>query len=378
MALKGIKVLEFSGLAPGPLCGKILADFGASVVRIDKHPENPLDILQHGKRTLALNIKNTESQVLIKSLCKNYDVLIEPYRPGVMERNRLGPVDLLKENPRLIYARLTGFGQNGILAQRAGHDINYLAISGILSLLGRKNEKPTPPVNLMADFAGGGVLCALGICMALLERTRSGIGQVIDSSMVEGAAYVASWLIMSQNLPILWGRSRGDNLLDSGKFYYDTYETKDGKYMSVGALEPQFFEKFIEGLGIDNDLVSQSTDNVKAKEIVEKKFLEKTQEEWSKIFENNDACVYPVLDWKEAWKHSHNKERKSFKLKDNGNVIPEPSPKLIRTPGKVGVVHKADFDNILDILSDIGKTAEDVKNLIEDGVLLISKQNGNL
>ncbi|KAG8456742.1 hypothetical protein GDO86_002504 [Hymenochirus boettgeri] len=248
MALAGVRVLELAGLAPAPFCGMILADFGAKVIRVDKASSlTTIDTMARGKKSIAVNLKSSEGVGLIKKLCKKSDVLIEPYRHGVMENLGLGPDVLLEENPHLIYARLTGFGQSGKYSKSAGHDINYVSLSGLLSKLGDKSKNPSPPLNLLADFAGGGVMCALGIVMSLYERTRSGKGQVIDASMVEGAAYVGSFLWKSQKLG-LFSRPRGDNLLDGGSPFYCTYGTADGKYMAVGALESQFYAEFLKAV----------------------------------------------------------------------------------------------------------------------------------
>lgn len=205
-----------------------------------------MDCLSNGKKSISLDIRTSKGASILKSLCKQSDVLIEPFRRGVMEKLNLGPDVLLKDNPRLIYARLTGYGQSGPLSNRVGHDINYVAYSGLLSLLGREDEKPSPPINLIADFGGGGLTCAFGILLALQERNSSGLGQVVDSSMVNGAAYLGSWLYRSQNLPV-WGKSKGNNWLDTGAHFYEVYQTKDGKYMSVGAIEPQFYQQLIDG-----------------------------------------------------------------------------------------------------------------------------------
>ncbi|NXS20616.1 AMACR racemase, partial [Mystacornis crossleyi] len=248
MALSGVRVLELAGLAPAPLCGMILADFGAQVVRVDRLSQYTVatDVQARGKRSLSLNLKRPQGAAALRRLCGGADVLIEPFRHGVMEKLGLGPDVLLRENPRLIYARLTGFGQTGKYAKSAGHDINYLALSGVLSKLGRKNENPCAPLNILADFAGGGVMCAMGIVIALFERARSGRGQVIDASMVEGVAYLSSFLWKSQNLG-LWSQPQGENMIDGGAPFYETYRTSDGKFMAVGALEPQFYEQLIKG-----------------------------------------------------------------------------------------------------------------------------------
>ncbi|KAH8263129.1 hypothetical protein KR044_004826 [Drosophila immigrans] len=367
MPLKGVKVLEFVGLAPGPLCGKILADFGATVTRIDKVLENSLDVLHQGKSTLAINLKKPEGQGIVRQLASKYDVVVEPFRPGVMEKLNLGPAELCATNPRLIYARLTGFGQQGRLAARAGHDLNYVGVSGVLSMLGRQHEKPTAPINLLADFAGGSVMCALGICLALLERYRSGRGQVVDAAMVDGVAYVASWLFMSRQLNI-WGerQERGANLLDGGSYFYDTYETKDGRYMSVAALEPQFFQLLRDRLKLPPELSQYGEEHeVLGRRLLTEAFLTKTQAEWSAIFEDVDACVYPVVEWQESAEHDHNAERKSFE-RVGDSMAPSPAPRLSRTPGKLR--KNADLKSVLD---DLQLSPEQLRQLQEDDVLTL-------
>jgi len=354
----------------------ILSDFGATVTRVDKVINNPLDVLKAGKRTISLNLKKPKAIEIMMKLCKNADVLIEPYRPGVMEKLGLGPEVLIKENPKLIYARLTGFGGDGTgkYAARAGHDINYLAVSGLLSMFGRKGENPLPPVNFGADFAGGGLLCAFGICVALLERHRSGKGQVVDCAMVEGAAYVGSWLYRSRELP-LWGSKRGDNFLDSGNHSYDTYETKDGKFMSVGTVEPQFYDVLLKGLELDPETVDQHSDVEKNRQIFKEVFKRKTQQEWCQIFDHVDACVFPVLEWDEAPEHEHNKARKVFldPSKSNGAVVPNPAPKLSRTPAQSGVLsgEREPLEMALEILTEIGVKRDEIKELYENEILLL-------
>lgn len=290
-----------------------------------------------------------------------------------MEKLGLGPTELMKENPKLIYARLTGFGQDGGLAPRAGHDINYLAISGILSMLGRKNENPTAPINTLADFAGGGLICALGICLALLERHNSGKGQIIDSAMVEGAAYVGSWLFRSQKLPI-WGNDRGNNMLDTGTHFYDTYKTRDGKFMSVGSIEPQFYNLLLQGLEITNEN-SQFGNYDENKKLFKEIFVKKTQKEWSEVFDKIDACVMPVLDFEDAPNHSHNKERNVFvdRCKTGDVVVPNPAPKLSRTPGVSGVLKKEVAEEIcvVEILKEIGLGVDEIRRLHKEGVLIL-------
>lgn len=378
MALKGIKVVEFVGLAPGPFCGKILSDFGALVTRIDKSPFNQIDIFKEGKRTIALNLKHKTAQEIAKKICIASDVLIEPFRPGVMERLGLGPTQLMKENKKLIYARLTGFGQTGSLSQRAGHDINYVALSGILSLLGRKSEKPTAPINFMADLAGGSLMCAFGILMALLERTKSGQGQIIDSAMVDGTAYIGSWLLKASQMPmkVCGADNRGENVLDTGYHFYDTYETKDGKYMSVGAIEPQFYEALVQTLGIENNGLDQYSDNEALKQIFTQKFLTKTQKEWNEIFEKIDACVFPVLTPDEARAHIHNRQRNTFVDDEKRDVvITNPTPKLGRTPGTINQCKKDLLGQTIEILGEIGIEKDQLRKLYETNVVLLESDS---
>lgn len=289
-----------------------------------------------------------------------------------MEKLKLGPDVLLTDNPKLIYARLTGFGGNGYYADRAGHDINYIATSGVLSMFGRKGEKPYAPVNFAADFAGGGLLCAFGICTALLERNRSGKGQVVDSAMVDGSAYVASWMFRCRDLPGL-GNPRGENLLDGGAFFYDTYETKDGKFMSVGALEPQFYSELLRGLQLTDDEVPQfGGDNEKNKAIFTNIFKSKTQDEWRKIFDSIDACVMPVVDWTNASEFEHNRDRRNFK----NPKVPNPAPKLSRTPAvsSFGKEEKGEFETAVEIFNEIGMSKEQILELVDEKVLLLSNK----
>ncbi|XP_058057044.1 alpha-methylacyl-CoA racemase [Anopheles bellator] len=375
MALQGLKVIEFVGLAPGPFCGMLLADFGATVTRIDMTPRNSLDVLQGGKRTLALNLQKPKAIEMVRSLCRRSDVMIEPFRPGVMEKLGLSPATLLRDNPRLIYARLTGFGQTGSHAARAGHDINYVALSGVLSLLGRAASKPYAPINLVADFAGGGLMCAFGILAAIVERHRSGKGQIVDNAMVEGAAYVGSWLFRSQGLP-LWGKPRGDNMLDGGAHFYDTYETKDGKFVSVGAIEHRFYQQLLEGLGLDPELPQFGHEEERKKQF-EDIFRTKTRDEWMAIFETTDACVFPVLELDEVASYAHNRDREVFldplKTTDDA-TIPTPAPKLSRTPAASGALSKKrdDLEMTVEILGEVGIDLPQIVRLHEEGVVLLS------
>lgn len=292
-----------------------------------------------------------------------------------MEKLGLGPDDLLKVNPRLIYARLTGFGSDGrgLYANRAGHDINYTAVSGLLSMFGRKGENPSPPVNFVADFAGGGFLCALGICIALLERHRSGKGQVVDCAMVEGAAYVGSYLYRRNTS--LWAGERGDNFLDGGNHCYETYETKDGKFMSVGTLEPKFYTVLLKGLGLNPKEVLQHENIEKNGKIFTEIFKTKTQNEWCNIFDQVDACTFPVVDWRDAPENEHNKAREAFlePSKSNGLIVPNPAPKLSRTPGQSSAQfsEKLPVDMAIEILGELELKRNDIKELYENEILIL-------
>lgn len=376
MALRGLRVVEMAGLAPAPFCGMILADFGASVIRVDKIDGwLDFDCLANGKKSLAVNVKHPKGVEVFRRLCKKSDVLIEPFRKGVMEKLGLGPDILLQDNPQLVYARLTGFGQYGKYSKMAGHDINYIAISGLLSLLGRKNEKPTAPLNLAADFGGGGLLCALGIMMAVFERTRSGCGQVVDANMVEGSAYLSSWIFRSQKQPY-WGQPRGENMLDTGSHFYDTYETKDGKYMAVGALEPQFYSKLLHGLGLSDEEVPQMENSEAHRELFTKKFRERTQQEWCEIFDGTDACVTPVLSVDEALKHPHNAERKSFVMYVDYNIpAPAAAPRLSRTPpvSRATEPKPQHGQHTIEILINSKYTMQEIQQLENEGVIAITK-----
>ncbi|XP_039856643.1 alpha-methylacyl-CoA racemase [Simochromis diagramma] len=373
MALAGVRVIELAGLAPAPFCGMILADFGAKVIRVDRTKvPTSLDTQARGKRSVAINLKTAEGIALLRKLCIKSDVVLEPYRKGVMEKLDLGPHELLKENPRLIYARLTGYGQSGSYATVAGHDINYTAMSGLLSRLGRSGEKPYAPLNLLADFGGGGLTCALGIVLALLERTKSGKGQIIDASMVEGAAYMGSFLWKSRSIG-LWNRSRGENMLDSGAPFYDTYQTSDGQFMAVGAIEPQFYKQLLKGLELDaGELPSQMSfdDWPELRRIFTERFASKSQTEWSEIFDGTDACVTPVLSFDQVSSHPHNRERGSFMKDSSGEESPRPAPVLSRTPAEPCLTSDpVTGEHTAEVLQEYGFTSPQINQMLSAGVI---------
>jgi alpha-methylacyl-CoA racemase len=370
-ALQGIRVIEMAGLAPAPYCGMILADFGADVVRIDRIGAPPTDLLARGKRSAAIDLKHPEGVSTLLALIERADVLIEPFRPGVMERLGLGPDVACGRNPRLVYARLTGYGQSGPYAAMAGHDIDYIALSGTLSAIGRRGEKPLAPINLLGDFAGGGLLCALGIAIALVERSRSGQGQVIDSAMVDGAAHLGSFLYKFRSVGF-WKDERGTNLLDGGAPFYDTYETKDGKYVAVGALEPEFYAALLKGLGIDSARVPGQMERehwpAMARRFAEI-FASRTRDEWCTVFDGTDACVAPVLGLGEVRDHPHAKARSLVVPDAQGHPEPAPAPRLSRTPGSVARPIPRPGEHTREVFAELGFAAGEIDRLIATGVI---------
>jgi alpha-methylacyl-CoA racemase len=343
--LQGIKVLEFEAIGPGPFCGMVLADLGADVLLVDR-PSDPglgtgagraVDIMMRGKRSLTLDLKSKDGVAAAIELAARADALIEGFRPGVMERLGLGPELLLAKNPKLVYGRMTGWGQDGAMAARAGHDINYIALSGMLHAIGRAGQPPVPPLNLIGDFGGGGMLLALGIACALVEAGRSGKGQVVDAAMVEGASLLGAMFsgMLASNR---WNETaRGVNLLDSGAPWYDVYETKDGKYVSIGSIEPKFYADLLARLGLDKEALPAQMD-VAQWPVLRKRFGEvfrsKTRDEWCTVFEGSDACFAPVLTFSEARSHPHNVARRGY-VEVNGIPQPAPAPRFSRTPGAV-------------------------------------------
>ncbi|EXJ73085.1 uncharacterized protein A1O5_04234 [Cladophialophora psammophila CBS 110553] len=303
--LNGLKVLELGGLAPSPFAGLILADYGADVVRVDRTFDvfgPPRDTLCRRKRSVVVDFKQAKSRLAFLELVKVADVLIDPYRPGVMARLGIGPETLCKLNPRLIYAHLYGFRPDGIYGKRAGHDINYLAVAGILSLLGRKDENPAPPANILGDFAGGGLVCVTGILMALLHRQASGRGQIVTANMVDGSAYLATFMRQQQGHQNN-DRPRGENLLDGAAPFYEVYRTKDDRFVAVGAQEPQFYHNFLAGLELQDQGLPEQWDRAewpRMKELIARRFKQKTMDQWREIFDCVDACVTPVLNMDET------------------------------------------------------------------------------
>lgn len=335
--LAGIRVVEFAGLGPGPHAATLLADLGADVVCIQRPglipPAGHRDQIQRGRTIVEANLKDPEQVEKVLGLIERADVLIEGFRPGVTERMGLGPDAALARNPRLVYGRMTGWGQEGPLADVAGHDINYISLTGVLHAIGRKGERPVPPLNMVGDFGGGSMFLIFGILSALVERQTSGKGQVVDAAMVDGALALSHmmWAFRGRGI---WSDERGTNMLDSGAPYYDTYETSDGKYMAVGAIEPQFYALLLQGLGLDAaELPAQNDFSAwpELQKLFTEKFLSKTRDEWSLIFVGTDACVSPVLTWAEASGNEHIAARGSL-VELDGVTQHAPAPRFSRTP----------------------------------------------
>ena len=359
--LSGVKVLEFAGIGPGPFCGMLLADMGAEVVRIDRkggRGGSKYDISSRGKKSIALDLKKPEAIEACLKLIEGADILQEGFRPGVMERLGLGPDVALARNPKLVYGRMTGWGQTGMLAQAAGHDINYISLTGALHAIGRPGEKPVPPLNLVGDFGGGALYLAMGMLAALVEAQKSGKGQVVDTAMTDGAASLMT-MFYGFTASGMWKEEKGTNLLDGGTHFYDTYETKDGKYISLGSIEPQFYAILREKAGLTEDIWDHQMDGSKWPEMKTKitaVFKTKTRDEWCAIMENTDICFAPVLSISEAKDHQHNKDRQTI-VEIDGVAQPNIAPRFSRTVSKInGPIPNVGQQND-DVLKDFGFSA---------------------
>jgi alpha-methylacyl-CoA racemase len=342
--LSGYRVIELAGIGPAPMCAMLLSDMGADVVRIDRLADAGLGIqvqtkyslLNRGRRSIALDLKRPEATEIVLQMTEKADALIEGFRPGVMERLGLGPDVCLARNPRLIYGRMTGWGQEGPLAQAAGHDINYIALAGALHCIGRNGEGPVPPLNLVGDFGGGALYLALGIVAGMLEAQKSGKGQVVDVAMVDGVASLMT-AIFGMHGAGVWTNERGANVLDTGAHYYDAYETKDGRYISIGSIEAKFYQELLERSGLKNEELPRQNDRSAwpaMKQRLKSLFLTKTCDEWCKIMEGTDICFAPVLNMDEAPEHPHNRLRQTFVTRD-GVTQPAPAPRFSRTPSAI-------------------------------------------
>lgn len=371
--LSGFKIIELAGIGPGPFCGMMLSDMGAEVIRVERLSgvnRAPKDVLVRNRRNIALDLKSEAGVETVLRLVESADALFEGFRPGVTERLGLGPEHCMARNPRLVYGRMTGWGQEGPMAAAAGHDINYIGLSGALHAMGRAGERPVPPLNLVGDFGGGGMLLAYGLVCALLETQKSGQGQVVDAAMVDGAAALMA-MFFSMSATGAFTDQRGTNLLDGGAHFYDTYETKDGQYVCIGSIEPQFYALLIEKAGLDENLFRDQMNPARWPELkveLTRTFLTKTQAQWCEIMEGTDVCFAPVLSIFDAPEHPHNKARGSF-LEVDGVMQPAPAPRFSRTPP--AVVHGARIpgQDTQTVLHDYGFSADEISQLENDGTI---------
>ncbi|MBW2232043.1 MAG: CoA transferase [Deltaproteobacteria bacterium] len=370
--LGGIKILEVAGIGPGPFAGMMLSDMGADVIRIDRadrvkggdpaHP--PKDVLARGRRSVAVDLKHPEGIQTVLSLVERADVILEGFRPGVMERLGLGPEACLARNPRIVFGRMTGWGQEGPLATAAGHDINYIALTGALHAIGRRGEAPIPPLNLAGDFGGGGMLLAFGVVCALVERATSGQGQVVDAAMVDGASSLMA-MIYSLKAMGMWQGERGTNLLDTGAHFYDVYETEDGEYVSIGSIEPQFYALLLEHSGLAGEDLPPQMDRTEWAGLKPKLaaiFKTKTRAEWCDIMEGTDVCFAPVLSLEEAPEHPHMKHRETF-VEVAGVVQPAPAPRFDRTRPELSRPPSHEGQHTDEVLADFGFAADRIEAL---------------
>jgi alpha-methylacyl-CoA racemase len=379
--LAGITVVEIAGIGPGPYGAMLLADLGADVIRIDRSSAvnamgvadpatPPSDILARGRRSVAVDLKKPEGVETVLDLIATADVLVEGFRPGVMERLGLGPEPCLERNPKLVYARMTGWGQDGPYASAAGHDINYIALAGVLEPLGRQGQQPTPPINLVGDFGGGGMMLAMGVCAALVETSRSGQGQVIDVAMVDGAASLMTMIWSFKHMGI-WSDERGTNMLDTGAHFYDTYETADGRWVSIGSIEPQFYAELLRLTGLEGEELPRQMDKAawpEMKERLAEVFRQKTRDEWCEIMEHTDVCFAPVLAMDEAPSHPHIAERETF-TEVAGLVQPAPAPRFERTPGAISRPPAHAGQHTDEVLAEKGLSAERIAELRAAGAI---------
>ncbi|MBQ82150.1 MAG: carnitine dehydratase [Gammaproteobacteria bacterium] len=370
--LKGIKIIEMAGIGPGPFCGMVLADLGAEVIRVDrasaKGTGSRQEASNRGKKSIAVDLKSKEGVEIVLKLVQEADAIFEGFRPGVMERLGLGPEECMELNESLVYGRMTGWGQDGPLANAAGHDINYISLSGALAAIGRPGSPPVPPLNLIGDFGGGGMLLALGLVSALLESKQSGKGQVVDAAMTDGSALLMTMIYTMQSSGF-WKDSMGSNMLDGGAHFYDTYECSDGKFISLGSIEPQFYKLLCDLAGFDNNLSSDQMSRdgwPEKKKAVKEIILTKTREEWCQIMEGTDVCFAPVLNMEEAPNHPHNKARKTF-IELEGATQPAPAPRFSRTNPEVQSSPSLVGEHTDEILQSLNLSADEIEKLKTSG-----------
>ena len=376
--LEGIRIIELAGLGPAPFAGMMLSDAGADIIRVDRadrasyppREEPHVDLMNRGRRSIAVDLKHQEGVELVLRLVEVADGLMEGFRPGVSERLGLGPDVCLARNQKLVYGRMTGYGQDGPMAQAAGHDIDYIALSGALEAIGRAGERPVPPLNLVGDFGGGGMLLAYGMVAAILGARTTGKGQVVDAAMVDGAASLMTMTYTLRSAGI-WQDARGTNLLDTGAHFYEVYETSDAKFMGVGAIEPQFYAELMRLLGLGDEDPSTQMDRTTwpaMKERFAAIFATRTRDEWEVVFAGTDACVAPVLSATEAPDHPHNRERGTF-TEVAGVVQPAPSPRFVSTPGSIRRPPPNPGQHGDEALADWGLSGDEVAGLRESGAI---------
>ncbi|MBL6749789.1 MAG: CoA transferase [Nevskia sp.] len=379
--LSGIKVIEMAGIGPGPFCAMLLSDMGADVIRIDqKRNESSkpkpgfirdakYDLLNRGRRSIAIDLKKPGAVELVLGMIARSDALIEGFRPGVMERLGLGPDVCLARKPALVYGRMTGWGQTGPLANAAGHDLNYIALTGVASAIGTA-QTPTPPLNLVGDFGGGAMFLAFGVACGLIEASRSGKGQVIDAAMTDGAALLSA-AVYGLTASGYWTNKREDNLLDGGAHFYGMYECADGKFVSIGSIEPQFYALLLKLAGLDEKEFTPQMDRARWPELRKRLaavMRTRTRDQWCQVMEGSDVCFAPVLDWSEAPQHPHNRARNTF-IEIDGVTQPAPAPRFSRTPPKVQRPPSSPGEHSEAVLADFGVPADAVAALKRDGVI---------
>ena len=374
--LAGLRVVELQGIGPGPFCGMMLADMGAEIIRVDRSAAvgsgaRTADVLARGRKSIAVDLKNPQGVETVLKLVETADVLLEGFRPGVTERLGLGPDVCLERNPKLVYGRMTGWGQTGTMAHAAGHDINYISLSGVLHAIGEAGSRPTPPLNLVGDFGGGGMLLAFGIVAALYERGVSGKGQVIDAAMTDGSALLTNSIfgLMGQGV---WNHNRGSNLLDGGAHFYGTYETKDARFVSIGSIEPQFYALLLEktGLAHDPELAKQMSrdDWPKLREKLAAVLATKTRDEWDEIMLGTDICYAPILNFDEAVAHPHNQARNTF-VASADIVQAAPAPRFSRTEPELPEPPVAPGEHSEEVLASMGLDAAAIAELKASGAV---------
>jgi alpha-methylacyl-CoA racemase len=376
--LAGIKIIELAGIGPGPFAAMLFADMGATVIRVDRVQKADLgvalpprlNIMNRGRRSIAVDLKSKEGAEVVLRLVSQADALIEGFRPGVTERLGLGPDVCLQRNPKLVYGRMTGYGQTGPMASVAGHDINYIALSGVLNMIGEHGRKPVHPLNLVGDFGGGGMFLVFGVLCGIIEARNSGKGQVVDAAMTEGAALLANmvWGFRAMNQ---WSDARADNVLDGGSHFYDTYETKDDKYMAIGAIEKVFYVKLLELMGLNPAEFEPQHDKSKWpqwKARFAQVFKTKTRDEWTAIMAHEDACAFPVLTADEATQHPHNQQRQAF-VKLDGVMQVAPAPRFSRTAPELTLSPPAAGEHSAEILRDFGFGATEISALTSAGTV---------